>query len=260
MITANPYRIFSALAFCFLLVAAAHPQAYTPPPPVLTTGPCVPTKEFPCDPPPPVKTPDIPATADKFPFPGDNPGTDTANPQSQPAKPVQPPATPAQKFPFPGEDDQKPAAPAPNGQKFPFPAEPDASSSSSSSSSADSTPDSSSSADQSPLKDAGSTGSTRFQRRKLAVPEDLDARELKDLEVSHYYLTTGDFNAAYLRAQDAVKLYPDDENAWFALAVSAEKLKKNDEALAACKKYLTLAPDGEKAKQIKKTLQTIAEK
>ncbi len=73
-------------------------------------------------------------------------------------------------------------------------------------------------------------------------------------------MTTGDFNAAYLRAQDAVKLYPDDENAWFALAVSAEKLKKKDEAIAACNKYLQLSPDGDKAKQVKKTLQTIAEK
>ena len=110
------------------------------------------------------------------------------------------------------------------------------------------------------LKDEGSTGSTRFQRKHLAKVEDTDHRELEDLDVSHYYMTTGNFTAAYLRAKDAVRLYPDDENAYMALAVSAEKLKKNDEAVASYKTYLKLAPDGEKAKQAEKALEVLPQK
>jgi Tfp pilus assembly protein PilF len=114
--------------------------------------------------------------------------------------------------------------------------------------------------DKSALKDAGSTGSTRFERRKLAVPEDKDQRELEDLDVSHFYLTTGDFLGAYMRAQDAVKLYPDDENAHLALALAAEKMKKKDEAVAEYKAYLKLAPDGDKAKQAKRALEDLGAK
>jgi len=77
---------------------------------------------------------------------------------------------------------------------------------------------------------------------------------LDDIDVSHFYLQTGDYVGAYMRAQDAVKLYPDDENAHYALAVSAEKMKKIPEAIAAYKTYLQLAPDGDKAKQVKTAL------
>ncbi len=116
-------------------------------------------------------------------------------------------------------------------------------------------PDSSTGGDGAPpLKDEGSTGSTRFQRKHLAKVEDTDQRELKDIEVSHFYLTTGNFPAAYTRAQDAVKLYPDDENAHLALAEAADKLKKRDEAAEEYKVYLKLAPDGDKAKQAERAL------
>jgi len=94
----------------------------------------------------------------------------------------------------------------------------------------------------------------------MAVPEDLDHRELEDLDVAHYYMTTGNFVAAYSRAQDAVKLYPDDENAHFALALAADKLKKNAEAAAEYKAYLKLAPDGDKAKQARKALEVLPAK
>ena len=90
--------------------------------------------------------------------------------------------------------------------------------------------------------------------------EDLDHRELEDLDVSHYYITTGNFVAAYSRAEDALKLYPDDENAHFAVAVAAEKLKKHDEAVAEYQAYLKLAPDGEKAKQVARALQLLSKK
>ena len=239
----------------------ARAQAYTPPPPPLVPGPCKPTKNEPCDT-QPAKAPAIPATADKFPFPGEAPAG-TTQPQTGTAPDAKPAAG---QFPFPGNAAEAPAAAAnstPDAKKpaFPFPDEPGESSSSSSSSSSSASgeaadPDGT----KGPLKDAGSTGSTRFQRKHLAKVEDLDHRELEDLDVSHYYITTGNFVAAYSRAQDAVKLYPDDENAHMALAVAADKLKKKDEAAAEYQAYLKLAPDGEKAKQAERALELLAKK
>ncbi len=105
------------------------------------------------------------------------------------------------------------------------------------------------------MADAGSYGSTRAsRRRKLAVPEDMDARESEDLEVSHYYATTGNFKGSYLRAQDAVRTIPDDPMAHFALAESARNLKMTDEAIAEYKLYLKLDPEGEKVKAAKRAL------
>jgi len=207
------------------------------------------------------KAPATPTAADKFPFPGENPGTPDA-PAGQTAAPA---AAGADKFPFQGETPAAPDAPQTGkpAKAFPFPGEPDApasSSSSSSSSSSDGASDAAPDPNAPRLKDAGSTGSTRFQRRKMAVPEDADKRELDDLDVSHYYITTGNFTGAYMRAQDAVKLYPDDEQAHFALAVAAEKMKKLDEAVAEYTKYLALAPDGEKSKQARRTLESLQAK
>jgi hypothetical protein len=252
------------------IATKADAQAYTPPPPPLTTAPCVPSKKDPCNTPAPAPPPGPPAAAEKFPFPGEQPATTTPTNTAQPGtvSPATSPApadssakpTPAQQFPFPGEAPAapasvpaKPAAPSSAASKFPFPGEAADSSSNSSSSSSDSP-------DNPALKDAGSSGSTRFERRKLAVPEDNNKRELEDLDVSHFYITTGDYLGAYMRAQDAVKLYPDDESAHIALAIAADKLKKKDEAIAAYKKYLAMAPDGEKAKEAHRALATLSGK
>ena len=86
------------------------------------------------------------------------------------------------------------------------------------------------------------------RRHKLAKVEDLDEREAKDVEVSGFYLSTGNYIGAYARARDAVRLYPDDPEAHFALAAAAQKLKKNDEAVAEYKSYLKLEPDGDHVK------------
>jgi hypothetical protein len=270
-------RVCLAAALLAGGLGVAGAQAYTPPPPPLQFGPCVPTKEFPCD--PPRKAPPIPAVSDKFPFPGETPAPANTAPAT-PAPDAAKPST-AQQFPFPGEPAGEPAdgpaAPAPaSGQKpedsskFPFPGEQgDAgagsansptSSSSSSSSSSDSDAAPSPDPDAAGLKDAGSHGSTRFERRKLAVPEDLSKRELDDLDVSHFYITTGDYVGAYARAQDAVKLYPDDEMAHFALGLAADKIKKRDEAIQEYKLYLKLAPDGTKAKQVQRSLEALGAK
>lgn len=110
------------------------------------------------------------------------------------------------------------------------------------------------------LKDEGSAGSTRFARKHLAKVEDLDTREAKDLEVSHYYVTTGNFQAAYLRAKDAVATIPDDAAAHLALAQTAQRLKKNDEAIAEYNAYLKLEPQGDKAAGARKALRVLAQK
>jgi hypothetical protein len=235
-----PRRIRVALLLFGLGACVAEAQQYTPPPPPLVQGPCVPTKKDNC-----LVAPDTAPSAakDKFPFPVE-PGAGTSS------IPVQPSA--AKSFPFP-DDVEKPKSPASAPTSFPFPpdadqASPSSSSSSSSSTSAtgawDPTPD----ATEPVLADKGSTGTTRAQRRHLPKVEDLEEREAKDLEVSRYYASTGNFVASYLRAQDAVKLFPDDPAAHFALAEGARSLRKTEEAVAEYRLYLVLDPGGEKAK------------
>lgn len=237
------------------LIPSCASAQYTPPPPPLTTAPCVPTKKDPCTP-PPAEAGKTPPTADKFPFPGDAPEGAAASAPST-----------AKAFPFP-EDADKPAPPEKTqptaaGKAFPFPD--DASkgapeSSSSSSSSGADAPDIPADPDKSALADKGSSGSTRASRRKLVVKEDPETREAEDLQISHYYMTTGNYLAAYLRAKDALKTIPDDPLAHFAIAESAQKLKKTDEAVSEFKLYLQLDPDGEKAKAAEKALDEITPK
>jgi hypothetical protein len=284
----NPGRAASRLAFAAALwfAAAAVAQKYEPPPPPIV---CVPTKKDPCTPPP---APATPPPAETFPFPGEpgepaaqTPGQTPAQTQTQTppaegnpfpgepgdAKPVAP-ASAADKFPFPGEPDEtKPAAPA--GQtpsaptpasgaadKFPFPGEPTSTGESSSSSSSSS---SSGDTDSAPDADAANSGGkplTRSQRRMLPKVEDLDHRELEDLDISKYYISTGNFKAAYLRAQDAVKTIPDDPDAHYALALAAERMKLNDEAVKEYRNYLAADPDGINAKKAQKALAALAPK
>lgn len=129
-----------AVMACGLLsgtAAVCAGQAYTPPPPPLTTLPPCPVdkhgkplkKAKNCDPtiyPPetkesrdkraaeaaaPAATPDPNSAAQKFPFPGE-----------QPAQPAA--SSTAQKFPYPGEAPAQPSADSPDasaGKKFPYP-------------------------------------------------------------------------------------------------------------------------------------------
>lgn len=231
----HPLRLAAALLLlAFPAASRVAAQAYTPPPPPLT--PCVPTKKLPCNPPATLPPPPAP---EKFPFPGDPPAPATQPPAAAPHAAA--PADPASRFPFPGEE---PSTPPPG----------PASSSSSSSSSA-----SRATADPDPpapaIKDAASPEPTRpSRRRRLPKSEDLDARETKDLEVSNYYFSTGDFQAAYNRAKDALRLYPDDPEAHFALAQAAAKLNKTGESQAEYRTYLQLEPDGPHLKAAAKAL------
>ena len=112
-------------------------------------------------------------------------------------------------------------------------------------------------ADPVPDPDAGTSVRTALtvpSRRKLAKVEDLDAREEDDIQVAKYYLDDGDYPGAYARAQDAVRLYPDDAEAHFYLAEAARRLKKTTEAKAEYTRSLQLDPDGPHAAAAKRGL------
>ena len=210
----------------------------------------------------------------------------TAGPQPAPCSAASAPASKpstTEKFPFPGEGDanspQPPAAPAAaDGADaaakkkvdpgLEFPGEPTApaagASSSSGSSSSSSSGDDATGADPDAagLKDKGSEGSQAPQGRRLlhrvnpigTKLETTDEREAEDLDVAHFYTQSGDLKGAYLRTQDAVKTAPDDPDAHFALAESALKLNKRDEAVAEYAACLKLDPDDKEAKEARKEL------
>ena len=226
--------------------------------------------------------------------PADNPAPCTVAPQPDPcgSKPAagSKPAT-AEKFPFPGE----PVAPAPsatpnlNGvpdapakpqqgdasKDFPFPGEPGApakpdlgSSSSSSSSSGDDAAPVDPSATPNPgtgapgMKDEGSSGSTATPGRHLlhrvnpvgSKLQSTEEREAEDLDIAHYYTQTGNLQGAYLRSKDAVTVAPGDADAHFALAEIASKLNKRDEAIAEYNACLKLDASDKEVKESHKAL------
>jgi tetratricopeptide (TPR) repeat protein len=209
---------------------------------------------------------------DKFPFPGSGaansssaPGLGLDAPAAPDAPAPNPPSGPsptdaAKKFPFPGES---PAEPAASGDLPGAPAAGSSSSSSSSSSDApgdlpgDSSPD---------LKDAGSEGSqTRpsghiLHRAAPAAPkpQTADEREEEDLRVANFNLDRGNVPGAYMRARDAVKTAPDDPEAHFALAETAAKLGKKDEAIAEYNACLKLDPPEDRKKDSTKALARLA--
>jgi Tfp pilus assembly protein PilF len=86
---------------------------------------------------------------------------------------------------------------------------------------------------------------------KLQSPEE---RAAEDVDVAHFYMDTGDFKAAYLRGQDAVRLQPDDAAAHLVLADVALKLNKTDEAIIHYQACLKLDPTDKEAKAARKAL------
>jgi tetratricopeptide (TPR) repeat protein len=136
--------------------------------------------------------------------------------------------------------------------------EPGSSSSGSSSSSSDD-PANTPSADKPPL-DGKADSSKPSGRRRLPKVEKLQTdedRAAEDLKVSKFYEDAGNLNAAYLRAQDAVKSLPNDPETHFALAHVAQKLEKREEAIAEYSAYLKLDPDGLRIKQAHKALEQL---
>jgi tetratricopeptide (TPR) repeat protein len=130
------------------------------------------------------------------------------------------------------------------------------SSSSSSSSADDPAEPPASSGDGSALDDKGNNPRAAVRRRlpKVEKLQSDEERAAEDLEVAKFYEDSGDLNAAYLRARDAVRLQPSDPEAHFALGHLAQKLNKRAEAIFEFNSYIQLEPDGQKIKQAKKSL------
>jgi len=188
----------------------------------------------------------------RFPFPGESSApTQGQSPPDAPAKQGAPAKAPsaADKYPFPG------SAP-------PMPGESSSSSSSSSSSdgsssSADDPSDAPARTDGAPPLDDKGDNPRAAVRRKLPKVQKLQSdeeRAAEDLDVAKFYEQSGNLNAAYLRARDAVKVKPSDPEAHFVLGHLAQKLNKRDEAIAEFNSYLQIEPDGEKIKQARKAL------
>lgn len=202
-----------------------------------------------------------PGAMQKFPFPGEagsspSPGGDSAGPSLNgvPDAPEAPESPAAKKdFPFPG-DASKPDATA----------TPGAGNSSSSSSSSGDAP--TMDADGNPitpaLQDKGTEGQAPVPGRHIlhrvnpigTKLQTVDERETEDLDIAHFYISTGDLHGAYLRSQDAVKTAPDDPDAHFLLAETALKLNKKDEAIAEYNACLKLDPPAKQAKEARKAL------
>ena len=85
-------------------------------------------------------------------------------------------------------------------------------------------------------------------------PQSDEERAAEDLRVSKFYEQSGNLNAAYLRAKDAVQFQPNDPDMHYALARVAQKMNKREEAIAEFKTYLKLNPDGLDIKKAQKAL------
>jgi hypothetical protein len=212
---------------------AQNPPAAPCPAPNQTPGQPSDQTAKPCSPPAPAAK--KPSTAEQFPFPG------------QPAKPANPPDSPS------------PATtPSDAATQHPFPTQPPPKlpgddSSSSSSSGGD---DPSAAPDDNPASKGDPPEGTSVHRKlpKVKRVQTDDERVDEDLTVAKFYLRDENYQGAYLRAKDAVKVQPDYSAAHFALAEIAQKMKKKDEAIAEYQTYLKLDPEGEKAKAAQKAL------
>lgn len=193
------------------------------------------------------------APANAFPYPGE-PDTSAVVPAApKTLAPDAPSPVGGNKSPYPGEEKNAPSAPGVG--KFPYPGQVPGESSSSSSSSGGDAP---LPEDKPPLKDEGTSGSTKSSRRRLRPPAQKvlsDAeREDEDLTVARFYMSRGNYQGAYLRARDAVKVQPDDPDGHWTLAEVADKMGKKDEAVAEYQAYLKLDPAGDHEKAAARAL------
>ncbi len=74
------------------------------------------------------------------------------------------------------------------------------------------------------------------------------------MTVAKFYQQSGNLQAAYLRAKDAVKVQPADAETHFVLAGVLQKMRRQEEAAAEFEAYLKLDPDGEHAKAAQKAI------
>jgi len=234
------HPITRALQLAFLLSASCFAQ--TSPSQNPPAAPCPTPSQTPSQAPDQAKPcpPSAPAAkksaAEQFPFPG------------APARPTPPPDSPSPT-----------TTPSDAASQHPFPTQPppklpgDDSSSSSSSSGGD---DPAAAPGDDPASKGDPPEGTSVHRKlpKVKRVQTDDERVDEDLAVARFYLHDENYQGAYLRAKDAVSIQPDYSATHFALAEIAQKMKRNDEAIAEYQTYLKLDPDGEKSKAAKKAL------
>lgn len=74
------------------------------------------------------------------------------------------------------------------------------------------------------------------------------------MRVAKFYSGVGNYQGAYLRGKDAIKIMPNDAESHFVLAQAAQKLNRKDEAIAEYDQYLKLDPGGDWSKAAEKAL------
>ena len=200
--------------------------------------------------------------AQENPFPADV-SKHAAHQQSQPPADAPPAPDAGQQVPQPAH---KTAA-----QENPFPEDVSKSAAAAKDSDADSSSSSSSSGSSS--SNAGGDADPNADlpretgRRRLKKPNDKDIqsgslagerRAQDDVRVGRYYLGSGDFQGAYGRYSEAMRLDPTNLDAIYGLAAAAAGLHHTDEALTNYKLYLQIAPDGNDAKSARKALRALS--
>ena len=198
------------------------------------------------------------STAQRFPFPGES---STPPPAPQPGTTTAP--STRERFPFPTDQSQK--APSPEDETpqpstssqpdFSHPPEGPGTSSSSSSSPQDE-PAPTTQSDDAPIKAAPlpNYGTRRSKAEQETRQRNEENRIPDDLKVAKFYANDGNYAGAYLRYKDAVEHDPEQSDAHFGWAESAEKLGKLDEDRTHYAEYLRLDPDGDHARAARRAL------
>jgi Tfp pilus assembly protein PilF len=106
-----------------------------------------------------------------------------------------------------------------------------------------------------PPGDLGSL--TRRKPAPVKKVQTKDERVDEDLRVAKFYMNDEDLPGAYLRAKDAVRTEPDYSETHFMLGQVAQKMKKNEEAIAEYEAYLKMDPGGERTKEVTSALEKL---
>ena len=102
--------------------------------------------------------------------------------------------------------------------------------------------------------DAAAAPRRRHKAAPSAPVRSPSAQEQEDLQVAGFYQNDGNFRGAYDRAKEAVSLDKEDASAHLALAESARKLGKLDEAEKEYRQCLALDPVPKERKEAEKAL------
>jgi len=206
--------------------------------------------------------PDHKSAAQENPFPSDV-SKQAAQQQSQPPADAPPAPDAGQQGPQPAHKNAAQENPFPEDVSKSAAAAKDSNADSSSSSSSSGSSSSNAGGDTDPNADLPrETG-----RRRLKKPSDKDiqsgslageGRAQDDVRVGRYYLGSGDFQGAYGRYSEAMRLDPTNLDAIYGLAAAAAGLHHTDEALANYRLYLQIAPDGNDAKSARKALRALS--